>query len=124
MKKVYWEILFSILFVLSGTFVAYRWLASITFFWNAQQVWSVALIICWMMVAAGYYYQGWMIHHGRGAQNISAVLPSIVFVVQCILFVKGIFFNDWSLISGALVVNSGVVFCLYQIIKKKKLLIR
>ena len=27
-----------------------------------------------------------------------------------ILFIKGVFFNDWSLVFGALIVNSGVVF--------------
>ena len=37
-----------------------------------------------------------------------------------ILFIKGVFFNDWSLVFGALIVNSGVVFCLYQIGKRKK----
>ncbi len=120
MKKVYWEILASVVFVLGGTFLVYGQLESNAAFWDAQSIWSIALIICWTMVAAGYYYQGWVIHHGHTSTNISAVLPSIVFTVQCILFVKGIFFHDWSLILGSLMVNSGVVFCLYQIIKAKR----
>lgn len=120
MKKVYWEILGSAVFVLGGTFLIYGQLKGNTGFWSAQSVWSVILIIGWMVVATGYYHQGWMVHKGHTAINVSAILPSAVFVVQCILFIKGIFFNDWSLIFGALLVNSGVVFSLYQIIKAKR----
>ena len=120
MKKVYWEIAASVVFVLGGTFLVYGQLEDKTAFWDSQSIWSVALNIGWMVVAFGYYYQGWMIHHGHTSTNVSAVLPSTVFVVQCILFVKGIFFHDWSLVSGALMVNSGVVFCLYQVIKAKR----
>lgn len=121
MKKVYWEIVASVVFVLGGTFLVYGQLKNNVAFWDAQTIWSVALIICWMMLAAGYYYEGWMIHHGHSTKNVSAVVPSIVLVVHCILFVKGIFFDDWSLVYGSLIVNSGVVFCLYQIIKVKKI---
>lgn len=120
MKKVYWEILISMTFVLGGAFLVYGQLESKTAFWDAQSIWSVALIIGWIVVAFGYYYQGWMIHHGHTSVNVSAVLPSTVLVVQCLLFIKGIFFHDWSLIIGALIVNSGVVFCLYQIVKAKR----
>ncbi len=119
MKKVHWEIVASMIFVLGGTFLLYGQLANNTAFWDAQFVWSMALIVCWTMVAAGYYYQGWMIHKGHTTVNVSFVLPSIVFIVQCILFVKGVFFHDWSLIFGSLIVNSGVLFCLYQIVKTK-----
>ena len=119
MKKVYWEILASALFVLGGTFVVYGELENVRFFWGAQFLWSTALIIGRMVVAAGYYHQGWMVHKGHTAANVSAVLPLAVFVVQCILFIKGIYFHDWSLILGALIVNSGVVFSLWQIFKAR-----
>ena len=119
-RKVYWEVLISITFVLGGTFLAYSWLAHNAFFWNTQQIWSVGLIIGWTVVAAEYFRQGWMIHNARTSINISALLPSTIFVMQCILFFKGVFFQDWSLIISALTVNSGVVFCLYQIMKKKR----
>ncbi len=120
MKKVYWEILGSALLVLGGTFLVYGQLKGSTYFWDAQVIWSVILIIGWMVVAAGYYHQGWMVYKGHTAIHVSAILPSAVFFVQCVLFIKGIFFHDWSLIAGALIVNSGVVFSLYQIIKAKK----
>ncbi|MEK7479965.1 MAG: hypothetical protein AAB665_01605, partial [Patescibacteria group bacterium] len=117
---VYWEILASVIFVLGGTFLAYGQLSDTAAFWNAQSVWSTALIVSWTLIAAAYYYEGWLIHHGRSQANISAVTPALIFVAQCILFIKGIFFNDWSLVFGALLVNSGVVFCLYQISKRKR----
>src|SRR3989344_1028635 len=119
MKKVYWEILISIIFVLGGTFLVYGWLAHNVYFWNAQYIWSVGLIIGWSVVAIEYYRQGWMIHKAHTSVNVSALLPSTIFVMQCILFVKGVFFHDWSLMASALIVNSGVVFCLYQIVKVK-----
>jgi len=109
-----------VIFVIGGTFLAYDRLAGTTAFWNAQSVWSTALIVSWTMIAVAYYYEGWLIHHGRSQANISAVTPALIFVAQCILFVKGVFFNDWSLVFGALLVNSGVVFCLYQIGKRKR----
>ena len=120
MKKIYWEIIASIVIVLGGTFLVYSGLAQSVAFWNAQQIWSVVLMIGWIVVASGYYHQGWMVHKGHSATHVSAVLPSAVFMVQCILFIKGIYFHDWSLIFGALIVNSGVVFSLYQIVKAKR----
>ena len=72
MRKVYWEILASVIFVLGGTFLAYGQLAGTAAFWNAQSLWSIALIICSAMIAGGYYYEGWLIHHGRSRANISA----------------------------------------------------
>ena len=120
MKKIYWEILITAGFVLAGTFLAYTWLQTNAQFWDAQTVWSAILMLGWVIVASGYYHQGWLVHKGHTALLVSVVLPSAVFVVQCILFIKGIFFHDWSLIFGAIVVNSGVVFSLYQIIKAKR----
>jgi hypothetical protein len=120
MKKIYWEILASIVFVLGGTVVVYGQLKHFPIFWDAQSVWSVILIIGWIVVALGYYHQGWMVHKGHSAIHVSAWLPTTVFFVQCVLFVKGIFFHDWSLIFGALIVNSGVVFSLYHIFEAKR----
>lgn len=73
----------------------------------------------WVIVSLGYFHQGWLVHSGKNAEHVSIVLPVAVFSVQCILFVKGIFYGDWSLIYGAVIVNSGVVFSLYQIIKAR-----
>ncbi|OGG76568.1 hypothetical protein A2950_01025 [Candidatus Kaiserbacteria bacterium RIFCSPLOWO2_01_FULL_55_19] len=120
MKKVHWEIVASILFVFGSTYLVYGQLENISSFWDAQALWSLALIAGWMVVSAGYFHQGWMVHQGHSAANVSAFLPSVVFLVQCILFVKGIYFNDWSLILGAVIVNSGVVFSLYQILQAKR----
>lgn len=120
MKKVHWEILASLIFVLGGTFLVYGQLESNEAFWDAQYLWSVALTVGWTVVAAEYYRQGWMIHKARTSTNISALLPSTIFVMQCILFVKGVFFHDWSLIVSALIVNSGVIFNLYQIMNAKR----
>lgn len=119
MKKLAFQVLISLLFVFVSTFFVYQNLESITRFWNAQFAWSVALIVCWIIVAGGYYHQGWIIRNRRGARDVSIVLPIAVFCVQCILFVKGIFYNDWSLILGALLVNSGVLFSLYHILKAR-----
>ena len=97
----------------------YGQLQSNAAFWGAQSTWSIALIAGWIVVAAGYFHQGWMVHHRHTATNVSSLLPAAVFVIQCLLFIKGVFFRDWSLIISALIVNSGVVFSLYQIIKEK-----
>jgi len=113
--KIYAEIFGVALFVFGGTFFLYRYLASDTEFWSTQFIWSSILAICWVVVAAGYYHQGAIIHHDHNAEHVSVVLPIAVFVVQIILFIKGIYYNDWSLIWGAVVVNSGVLFSLYQI---------
>ena len=117
MKKIHWEILFSALLVAFGTLFTYGRLSGFSIFWNSQLLWSVALSVGWVVVALGYYHQGWLVHTSKSAEHVSIVLPVAVFIVQCILFVKGIFYNDWSLITGAVMVNSGVAFSLYQIIK-------
>jgi len=77
------------------------------------------LALGWVIVSLGYYHQGWLVHKSKSAEHVSIVLPVAVFMVQCILFVKGIYYKDWSLILGAVMVNSGVVFSLYQIIKSR-----
>ncbi len=119
MKKVHLEILFAILFVLISTYYIYDWLVGISFFWNAQMVWSVLLAMGWVIVSLGYFRQGWLVHHSGDAREVSVLLPIAAFTAQCVLFVKGIFYHDWSLIAGALMVNSGVVFSLYNIFKAK-----
>lgn len=120
MKKIVIEVLACALFVLLGTLLAYGGLEGLMNFWSAQNIWSTLLMFGWVIVASGYYHQGWLVHKGHTAAHVSAVLPSAVFVVQCILFIKGVYFDDWSLIFGAIVVNSGVVFSLYQIFKAKR----
>ncbi|MBI2454239.1 MAG: hypothetical protein HYV54_01555 [Parcubacteria group bacterium] len=120
MKKVLWEIAISLAIVLIPTFFIYRRLAGTESFWNAQFLWSVGLITCWIIVASGYYHQGWLVRSKRRADDVSVVLPIAVFFVQCILFVKGIYYRDWSLVGGALLVNSGVVFSLSQIIRVRR----
>lgn len=117
MKKIYIEILFIILFVVFGTIFTYSKLANISFFWNSQLIWSAILIVCWAIVSAGYFHQGWTIHKSQSCANVSLMLPIAVFIVQCILFIKGVYYGDWSLIIGAIIVNLGVTFNLSQIIK-------
>lgn len=121
MRKVHWEIVATLAFVLGGTLLVYGQLKKYPAFWDAQMLWSIVLIIGWIVVAAGYYRQGWLIHHNHSARNLSLLLPSAVFLVQCLLFIKGIHFRDWSLVVGSLIMNSGVTFSLYQIIKAKHL---
>ncbi|MDD5068144.1 MAG: hypothetical protein PHS53_02985 [Candidatus Pacebacteria bacterium] len=117
MKKIHAEIALSALFVVLGTLFAYTRLVGFNIFWNSQVVWSIVLAIGWVIVAIGYYNQGWIVHKAKSADHVSVVLPIAVFIVQCVLFVKGIYYHDWSLIAGAVMVNSGVVFSLYQILK-------
>lgn len=117
MKKIYLEIVVVILFVTFGTIFTYSQLANVAFFWNNQLAWSFALIILWSFVSAGYFHQGWIIHIAKSCTNVSLMLPITVFIVQCILFVKGIYYHDWSLIIGAIIVNSGVTFNIWQILK-------
>ena len=119
MKKLFLEIFFSILFVFATTLFVYGKLVGINNFWDAQNIWSIILALGWIVVALGYYHQGYIVHKSRSASHVSIILPSAVFVVQCVLFVKGIYYKDWALIFGALVVNSGVVFSLYQITHAK-----
>ena len=117
MKKLFWEILGSAVFVSFATLFLYGRLSGIVLFWDAQFLWSMVLAVGWVIVSLGYYHQGHMVHVNKSAANVSIVLPIAVFIVQCVLFIKGIFYNDWSLITGAVMVNSGVIFNLYQIIK-------
>lgn len=119
MKKIHFEIPVSVLFVFISTFFVYKYLADLSVFWNSQIFWSVVLALGWVVVSFGYYHQGWLVHKSKSAEHVSVVLPVAVFIVQCILFVKGIYYEDWSLILGAVMVNSGVVFSLYQITKVK-----
>ena len=119
MKKIHFEIVVSVLFVFVSTFFVYKYLSSFSVFWNSQIFWSTILALGWVVVSLGYFNQGWLVHKSKSAEHVSVVLPIAVFIVQCILFVKGIFYNDWSLVSGAIMVNSGVVFSLYQIFKAR-----
>lgn len=119
MKKIIAEVILTLAFVLVTTALIYKQLASANFFWDAQSFWNLGLIFCWTVVSAGYYHQGWLIKTRKSAAGLSVVLPTTVFFVQCILFVKGVYYGDPSLIIGALLVNSGVVFMLYQIIRTK-----
>jgi hypothetical protein len=120
MKRIHWEILFGAGFVLIGTFVAYRLLSGFGSFWTAQTFWSAVLVACWVVVALGYWRQGSIIHKAKSATHVSLALPSAVFLVQCILFVKGIYYQDIALVIGAVLVNSAVVFDIYQIIKFRR----
>ena len=120
LKKFIAELVTVIAFVVAGTWIAYWNLVNIGPFWDAQKFWSVALMICWTAVSFGYYHQGWIIHRDQSTEHVSKILPVTVLLVQCILFVKGIFYHDWSLVVGAVLVNSGVIFYLYQIWQAKK----
>ncbi|MDO8474496.1 MAG: hypothetical protein Q7S62_03080 [bacterium] len=119
MKKLLIEITLSAVIVFGLTFIAYNFLAGISPFWNTQFIWSVVLAVGWAIVAAGYYHQGWLVYTQKSSANVSIVLPIAVFFIQCVLFVKGIYYQDWSLVWGAVIVNSGVVFSLYQIMRQK-----
>lgn len=117
MKKIHFEILISILFVFISTFFIYGYLSKFSGFWDSQTIWSCILGICWIIVSLGYYNQGHLVQKSKSANHVSIILPIAVFVVQCVLFVKGIHYKDWSLVGGAIIVNSGVLFSLYQIYK-------
>lgn len=119
MKKLFLEILITFLFVAVGTALVYSRLSSVSFFWSEQTLWSFVLVLCWIVVAVGYFHQGWMIRVAKSSSHVSIVLPIAVFIVQCVLFVKGIYYHDWSLIAGAIIVNSGVTFNLYHIVKTR-----
>lgn len=95
----------------------YWWLAEVAGFWGAQDLWSIALLMGYSILSFEYFRHGWMIHHARTSANISPILTLSVFALQCVLFVKGVYFEDWSLIAGALILNCGIVFTLYQTIK-------
>ncbi len=117
MKRLHVEILLGIVFVAGGTLVIYNFLAPVGAFWSAQNLWSTALIVCWSIVAGGYWRQGWVVYKAKSSTHVSLLLSGAVFLVQCILFVKGIFYKDISLVIGAVLVNSGVVFNMYQILR-------
>ena len=117
--RFYFEIVFSLLFVTVATMLIYGKLQQVSVFWKAHMFWSYALMLCWIIVAAGYYHQGWLVRKDHNAAHVSLILPIAVFFVQCILFVKGINFRDWSLIGGAVLVNSGVLFSIYNIVTSR-----
>ncbi|MDQ5949628.1 MAG: hypothetical protein QG669_511 [Patescibacteria group bacterium] len=119
MKKLYFEVAGVVVIVVFLTLTFYGNLIQVTSFWNSQFLWSSVLSIGWIVVALGYYNQGWIIHENKSSKNVSVVLPVAVLIVQCVLFIKGIFYHDWSLIAGAVMVNSGVLFNLYQIYKTR-----
>lgn len=119
-NKILFESTLSVLFVFVGTYFVYGYLKPVTYFWDAQNIWSLILAIGWTVVSLGYYHQGWLIHKSHDTSNVSIVLPIAVFFIQCILFIKGVHYSDWSLIWGAMIVNSGVSFSIYHIIKYRK----
>ncbi len=117
MKRVHVEIVLAILSVVGGTLFAYSILSTKQDFWDSQSFWNTVLLFCWAVVMLGYFRQGWIVHHARSSKNISLFLPIVVFFVQCILFVKGIYYHDVALIFGAVMVNSGALFSAYQIFR-------
>ncbi len=121
-KKIFLEILLTAALVLVPTYFVYNYLLDRQGFWNTQTIWSIILACGWLVVSLGYYNQGSLVHASKSAKNVSVFLPIAVFFIQCVLFVKGIHYKDWSLVWGALVVNSGVTFNLYQIIKVRNFL--
>lgn len=120
MKKFYFEIFAITLAVLVPTAIVVWYLRNAEGFWAAQTIWSAVLAMGWAVVAGGYFHQGWLVRQSADASDVSLVLPLAVFVVQCVLFVKGVYYSDWSLIWGALVVNSGVCFNLYHIVQARR----
>lgn len=80
-----------------------------------QLFWSIGLTMCWLIVAYGQYHQGKIVRQQRNCDNVSIRLPFAVFTAQCILLVKGVYYADWSLIAGCLIVNFGVCYNLFQI---------
>ena len=118
--KLILETIGSALLVFLSTAFVYSRLMGVSSFWNAQFFWNTVLAAGWIIVAIGYYHQGWLVHMRKNADEVSVVLPTAVFFVQCILFVKGIYYRDWALVLGAVIVNSGVLFSLYQIGKIRR----
>lgn len=121
MKRIVILIMTSFAFVIGGTLIIYSRLSTIDIFWDSQTIWNFLLALCWIVVAFGYFHQGWLVRSGHTVQHVSTILPATVFVVQCILFIKGVYYGDWALMFGAVVVNSGTVFALYHILKTKRL---
>lgn len=119
-QRTFFEVLGATLTVLIPTAVIVSYLSGVELFWSAQAVWSVILAVGWAIVAGGYFHQGWLARSSADVSDVSLLLPCAVFVVQCVLFVKGVYYADWSLIWGALVVNSGVLFSIYNIIRARR----
>jgi hypothetical protein len=117
MKRVHFEVFLAIVSVVGGTLFTYHLLSGKPNFWNQQNFWNSVLLICWAVVMMGYFRQGWLVHKAKSSKNISLFLPIVVFFVQCILFVKGIYYHDVALIFGAVMVNSGAIFNAYQIFR-------
>lgn len=82
-------------------------------------IWSVGLEICWLAVAYGWYAQGKIVQQKGDYSNVSLKLPFIMFSTQCFLLAKGIYYDDWSLISGCILVNTAIVYALIQVTKVK-----
>lgn len=120
MRKIHLEVIGAILFVFLSSLFIYGKLAGFDKFWNAQFFWSILLFLGWAVISTGYYHQGFKVHKAGDASEVSLYLPISVFIVQCILFIKGIYYHDWALTVGAVMVNSGVLFCLYQIFRATK----
>ena len=90
MKRLYIEVFVGIVFVAIGTVIGYNVLAPVDSFWSSQNIWSIALILCWCVVASGYWHQGLVVYKAKSSTHVSLALAIAVFIVQCILFVKGI----------------------------------
>ncbi len=120
MGKLHLEVALGVAFVAGASFIAYNLLAQNAAFWNSQGFWNGALLACWAVVALSYYRQGAIIRKAKSASHVSILLPFVVFFVQCILFVKGVHYRDYALVIGAVLVNCGVVFEMYQIFSLKK----
>ncbi len=115
LKKLYIEIFVVLALVIFSTAIIYRLLSPVVSFWSTQNVWNIILLGCWSIVSIGYWHQGLMIHKAKTASHVSLFLPTAVFCVQCILFVKGIYYKDYALVVGAVMVNSAVLFDIKQI---------
>jgi hypothetical protein len=88
-----------------------------SFLLTAQGFWNAALIITSVAVALGHWRQGMIVYKAKSATHLSLALPCAVFVVQIILFIKGIYYRDLALIISAVVVSAAVLFDICQIIK-------
>ncbi|MCX6815326.1 MAG: hypothetical protein NT120_00555 [Candidatus Aenigmarchaeota archaeon] len=89
-----------------------------------HELWNIILLLCCIIVAYGYLHQGEKVRKSGNYDNVSVRLPLAVLAAQCILFSKGLFYSDWPLYIGAVVVNSAVLYELLQIFRiywKKKI---
>ncbi len=86
---------------------------------DEKTIWSILLMFCWIIVSLGQINQGMKIKKNKNIENISIFLPTTVFIAQTILFVKGLSYGDWSLIIGAVVVNIGTMFNVFNFLKIK-----